>query len=166
MTVASATALAGLGLIGVARDNYPTGGQVQSYCIGFAEVEVDVETGAIALKDYRVATDCGTVVNPRTMAAQLHGGGIQGFSEALGRKWVYDRRWGLQVSKRFYSNRPPTLLDVPHEQEWRGPPWNCRTRSPRSAPAASASRHTARGPGPCCAPLPTRWATATSTAPR
>ena len=120
MTVASATALAGSGLLGVARDNYPTGGRVQSYCIGFAEVEVDVETGAIALKDYRVATDCGTVVNPRTLAAQLHGGGIQGFSEALGRKWVYDRRWGLQVSKRFYSNRPPTLLDVPHDHDL---PW-------------------------------------------
>ncbi len=117
MTVMSATALAGSGLLGVARDNYATGGRVQSYCIGFAEVEVDLETGAIALKDYRVSTDCGTIVNPRTLAAQLHGGGIQGFSEALGRKWVYDRRWGLQVSKRFYSNRPPTLLDVPHEHE-------------------------------------------------
>ena len=46
MTVASATALAGLGLMGVAKDNYATGGRVQSYCIGFAEVEVDVETGA------------------------------------------------------------------------------------------------------------------------
>ncbi|MXY17175.1 MAG: xanthine dehydrogenase family protein molybdopterin-binding subunit [Acidobacteria bacterium] len=120
MTTASATALAGLGLMGVARDNYPTGGRVQSFCIGFAEVEVDVETGAIVLKDYRVATDCGTVVNPRTMAAQLHGGGMQGFSEALARKWVYDRRWGLQVSKRFYSNRPPTILDVPHDHEL---PW-------------------------------------------
>lgn len=117
MTVNSATALAGLGVMGVAKDNYKTGGRVQSYCIGFAEVEIDTETAAIALKDYRVATDCGTVVNPRTMAAQLHGGGIQGFSEALGRKWVYDRRWGLQISKRFYSNRPPTLLDVPHEHE-------------------------------------------------
>ena len=117
MTTTSGTALAGLGLMGVAKDNYQTGGRVQSYCIGFAEVEIDVETGAIDLKDYRVATDCGTVVNPRTLAAQLHGGGIQGFSEALGRKWVYDRRWGLQVSNRFYSNRPPTILDVPHERE-------------------------------------------------
>ena len=117
MTAASAAALAGTGLLGVAKDNYATGGRVQSYCIGFAEVEVDVETGAVALRDYRVAADCGTVVNPRTLAAQLHGGGVQGFSEALGRKWVYDRRWGLQVSKRFYSNRPPTLLDVPHERE-------------------------------------------------
>ena len=117
MTTASATALAGLGVMGVAKDNYQTGGRVQSYCIGFAEVEIDTETGSINLKDYRVATDCGTVINPRTLAAQLHGGGLQGVSEALGRKWIYDRRWGRQVSKRFYSNRPPTLLDVPNEQE-------------------------------------------------
>ena len=117
MTTTSATALAGRGLLGVARDNYATGGRILSYAIGFAEVEVDVETGAVELKDYRVATDCGTVINPRTLAAQLHGGGIQGFSAALGQKWVYDRRWGLQVSKRFYSNRPVTLLDVPHERE-------------------------------------------------
>ena len=117
MTTASATALAGLGLMGVAKDNYETNGRILSYAIGFAEVEVDVETGAVDLKDYRVATDCGTVVNPRGLAGQLHGGGIQGFSAALGQKWVYDRRWGLQVSNRFYSNRPPTILDVPHEQE-------------------------------------------------
>ena len=116
MTVTSATALAGLGVMGVSKDNYQTGGRIISHCIGFAEVEVDVETGGVTLKDYRVATDCGTVVNPRTLAAQLHGGGIQGFSAALGQKWIYDRRWGLQVSKRFYSNRPPTILDVPHEQ--------------------------------------------------
>lgn len=114
MTVNSATALAGLGLMGVAKDNYQTGGRVISHCIGFAEVEVDVETGAIRLADYRVSTDCGTILNPRGLEGQLHGGGIQGFSAALGQKWIYDRRWGLQVTKRFYSNRPPTMLDVPH----------------------------------------------------
>ena len=64
-----------------------------------------------------MATDCGTVVNPRTLAAQLHGGGIQGFSEALGRKWVYDRRWGSPGVEAVLLNRPPTLLDVPHENE-------------------------------------------------
>ena len=56
-------------------------------------------------------------MNPRTLAAQLHGGGIQGFGVALGQKWVYDRRWGLHMAKRFYSNRPPTMLDVPHDAE-------------------------------------------------
>ena len=120
MTVASATALAGLGLMGVAKDNFETSGRNMSYAIGFAEVEVDLETGAIALKQYHVAADAGTVLHPRTFAAQLHGGGVQGFGTALGQKWVFDRRWGLQVAKRFYSNRPPSILDVPHtdEMQW------------------------------------------------
>ena len=117
MTKASGTALAGLGLMGIAKDNFETGGRNISYAIGFAEVEVDLETGGVELKDYKVASDAGTIVNPRTFAAQLHGGGVQGFGVARGQKWVYDRRWGLHVSKRFYSNRPPTILDVPHERE-------------------------------------------------
>ena len=117
MTVASATALAGQGLIGVAKDNFDTGGRVMSFAIGFAEVEVDTETGSVTLKDYKVASDAGTVINPRAFAAQLHGGGVQGFGVALGQKWIYDKRWGLHVSKRFYSNRPPTILDVPHERQ-------------------------------------------------
>ena len=120
MTVTSGKALAGLGLMGVAKDNFETGGRNMSYAIGFAEVELDIETGAVRLADFAMASDVGTGLNPRTFAAQLHGGGIQGFGVAQGQKWIYDRRWGLHVSKRFYSNRPPTILDVPHEQkmEW------------------------------------------------
>ena len=117
MTTASATALAGQGLIGVSRDNYETGGRLMSFSLGFAEVEVDTETGGVTLKDYKVASDAGTILNPRSFAAQVHGGGVQGFGVALAQKWIYDRRWGLHVSKRFYSNRPPTILDVPHEKQ-------------------------------------------------
>ena len=117
MTAASGRALAGIGLMGIAKDNFDTGGRNMSYAIGFAEVEVDTETGGVILKDYKVASDAGTIVNPRTFAGQLHGGGVQGFGVALGMKWIYDRRWGLHVSKRFYSNRPPTMLDVPTENE-------------------------------------------------
>ena len=117
MTKAAGAGLAGLGLMGIAKDNFETGGRNMSYAIGFAEVEVDIETGAVSLTDYAVASDVGTVVNPRTFAGQLHGGGIQGFGYARGQKWIYDRRWGLHVSKRFYSNRPPTMLDIPTERE-------------------------------------------------
>ena len=117
MTKAAGAGLAGLGLMGVAKDNFETGGRNMSYAIGFAEVEIDLETGSMQLKDYKVSSDAGTILNPRTFAAQIHGGGIQGFGVAQGQKWVYDRRWGLHVSKRFYSNRPPTILDVPHERE-------------------------------------------------
>ena len=116
MTTASATALAGQGLMGVAKDNYEEGGRRMSFVAGFAEVEVDVETGDIKLVDYAAGTDAGTIMHPKTYEAQIMGGAIQGFSVALSQKWVYDRRWGLMVNKRFYSNRPPGILDVPHEQ--------------------------------------------------
>jgi CO/xanthine dehydrogenase Mo-binding subunit len=117
MTTRSATGLAGRGLVSAAKDNFETGGRNMSYAIGFAEVEVDIETGAVQLKDYKVASDAGTILHPQNFGAQLHGGGIQGFGVALGQKWVMDPQWGLHVAKRFYSNRPPTILDVPNETE-------------------------------------------------
>ncbi|PYQ86423.1 MAG: xanthine dehydrogenase family protein molybdopterin-binding subunit, partial [Acidobacteria bacterium] len=51
-TRASAIALAGRGLMGVAKDTYPHDGETHSYVVGFAEVEVDVETGSVKLIDY------------------------------------------------------------------------------------------------------------------
>ena len=116
MTTTSATALAGQGLMGVAKDNFEEGGRRMSFVAGFAEVEVDVETGEIRLVDYAAGCDAGTIIHPKTFEGQVFGGAIQGFSVALSQKWVYDRRWGLLVAKRFYNNRPPGILDVPHEQ--------------------------------------------------
>lgn len=116
MTTASATAMAGQGLMGVAKDNYSEGGRRMSFAVGFAEVEVDIETGEIKIIDYAAGTDAGTIMHPNTYGAQVLGGAIQGFSVALSQKWVYDRRWGLLVAKRFYNNRPPGILDVPHEK--------------------------------------------------
>src|SRR5947207_11680056 len=60
-TKRSATALAGQGLMGVARDTYPHDGQTFSFVAGFAEVEVDVETGKYQLLDYLAVADVGTV---------------------------------------------------------------------------------------------------------
>ena len=116
MTVTAATALAGRGLMGVAKDNFDEGGRRMSFVAGFAEVELDLETGEIRLVDYAAGCDAGTIIHPKTFGAQVLGGAIQGFSVALSQKWVFDRRWGLLVAKRFYSNRPPGILDVPHEQ--------------------------------------------------
>ncbi|MEZ5286387.1 MAG: molybdopterin cofactor-binding domain-containing protein [Vicinamibacterales bacterium] len=45
VTADSAAALAGQGLMGVARDTYPRDGTSFSFVAGFAEVEVDIETG-------------------------------------------------------------------------------------------------------------------------
>lgn len=119
MTKASVKGLAGQGLIGVARDNFGRKGNTQAWVAAFAEVEVDVETGEYRLVDYCAATDCGVVVNPRGLAGQLHGGGVQGFGQIKSQKWVYDQRYGVSLANRFHYNKPPTILDIPlTEMQW------------------------------------------------
>ncbi len=113
ITTTSATALAGLGLMGVAKDNYPHDGETHSYVVGFAEVEVDVETGALRLVEYTAVADVGTVLNPRSLGGQVLGGGCQGMGHAMSQKLVYDQQYGWPLAKRFYQNKPPTILEYP-----------------------------------------------------
>jgi aerobic carbon-monoxide dehydrogenase large subunit len=54
------------------------------------EVEIDPETGEVALDRYTVADDCGTVINPLLAKGQIHGGVTQGAGQALVEDIVYD----------------------------------------------------------------------------
>jgi xanthine dehydrogenase molybdenum-binding subunit len=117
-TKASATALAGQGLIGVAKDNYPHDGQSRSFVAGFAEVEIDVETGKYHILDYLAVADVGTVIHPRNVGGQILGRSMLGIGHAIGQKWVYDQHYGVALARRFYQNRPPTILDAPQRMEW------------------------------------------------
>jgi xanthine dehydrogenase molybdenum-binding subunit len=117
-TRASATALAGKGLMGVARDNYKAAGQPFSFVAGFAEVDVDVETGKYDLLDYLAVADVGTVLHPHSLGGQILGRSTLGIAQAIGQKWVYDKHYGVALATRFYQNRPPTILDVPKRMRW------------------------------------------------
>jgi len=117
-TKRSATALAGQGLMGVARDTYGRDGTSKSYVAGFAEVEVDVETGAYTVLDFVAVADCGTVIHPRSLGGQILGGIMLGFGHAHGQHWVYDQQYGVQLAKRFYNSKPPTILDAPATMQW------------------------------------------------
>jgi CO/xanthine dehydrogenase Mo-binding subunit len=112
-TRASATALTGLGLMGVAKDVYPHDGETHSYVVGFAEVEVDVETGVVKLVDYAAVADVGVVVNPRSLGGQVLGGSCLGIGHALTQRTVYDHHYGVPLAMRFHHNKPLTILDVP-----------------------------------------------------
>jgi CO/xanthine dehydrogenase Mo-binding subunit len=114
MTKTSAAALAGLGLMGVAKDNHPRDGNTFSFVIGFAEVEVDTETGKVTLVDYLSVGDVGTVINPRSLTAQLNGGSCLGIAHALCQKWVIDPQYGVTLARRFHYNKPLTILDIPN----------------------------------------------------
>jgi CO/xanthine dehydrogenase Mo-binding subunit len=117
-TKESVKALAGQGLLAVARDNYPRDGQTFSYVASFAEVEVDVETGMHRILDFLVVADAGIIVHPRAFAGQMLGRSMLGIGHATGQKWVYDQHYGLPLAKRFYHTKPPTMLDVPISMNW------------------------------------------------
>jgi len=112
-TRASAAALAGQGLMGVAKDTYPHDGETHSYVVGFAEVEVDVETGSVRLVEYAAVADVGTVMNPRSLGGQILGGSCLGIGHALTQRTVYDRQYGMPLALRFHHTKPLTILDVP-----------------------------------------------------
>jgi CO/xanthine dehydrogenase Mo-binding subunit len=118
MTKASALALAGQGLMGVAKDEFPSQGKVFSFIAAFAEVEVDTDTGEHRILEDLPVADVGTVLHPRSLGAQLHGGAIQGFGHALSQNIVYEPHYGKLISRRFYQNKPPTILDIPLAMQW------------------------------------------------
>jgi xanthine dehydrogenase molybdenum-binding subunit len=117
-TKTSAAALAGQGLMGVARDAYPRDGITHSFVAGFAEVEVDLETGKYHIVDYMAIADVGTVIHPRALGGQVLGRSMLGIGHAIGQHWVYDQHYGLPLAKRFHYNKPPTILDAPQKMAW------------------------------------------------
>jgi len=62
---------------------YPFGAHI-------AVVQVDAETGEVALERYIAVDDCGKVINPMIVEGQIHGGIVQGVGQALWEGAVYD----------------------------------------------------------------------------
>lgn len=117
-TVPAAQLLAGQGLMGVAKDNYGGEGSIYTWVAGFALVELDEETGVVKIKEYVGMTDCGTVIHPRSLGAQVLGGSIQGMGMAMTQRWVFDPKWGVPLANRLYTARPPGILDIPLDMKW------------------------------------------------
>ncbi len=78
-----------------------------------AEVEVDPETGTVALVGYSIVDDFGTIVNPLTCAGQVMGGSAQGIGQALLEKVVYEGGSGQLLSGSFMDYALPRATDVP-----------------------------------------------------
>jgi carbon-monoxide dehydrogenase large subunit len=77
-----------------------------------AEVEVDPDTGAVALVKYCCVNDFGNVVNPMIVAGQLHGGVVQGIGQALMEMTAYDGD-GQLLTGSFLDYAMPRASDVP-----------------------------------------------------
>lgn len=106
------------GLVGIARDNLPKDGDVPALSVGFAEVEVDLETGKVEVIDYVGVADCGTVLHPQGLAQQVKGGGVWGTSFALHERQIYDTQNGLPGNVGLLTCKPSGYLDVPPVMAW------------------------------------------------
>ena len=65
-------------------------GPTFSGAVHVASVEVDPDTGRVAVRAYALVEDCGPVINPLIVEGQIHGAVAQGIGEALGEQLVYD----------------------------------------------------------------------------
>ena len=115
MTRASATALSGSGLIGVAKDKLPVGGETPAFACAFVEIEVDLETGQHRIIELLNVGDCGTVIHPMGLETQLKGASVQGIGFATLEHLIFDPQNGLPGHIGLYQSKPPTYLDLPVE---------------------------------------------------
>jgi aerobic carbon-monoxide dehydrogenase large subunit len=75
-------------------------------------VEVDPETAAVAIRRYVVVHDCGTVINPMVVEAQVQGGVAHGIGNAFYEQLLFDEN-GQLLNASFMDYLLPTALDVP-----------------------------------------------------
>ncbi len=75
-------------------------------------VEVDAETAAVAIRRYVVVHDCGVVINPMVVEAQVQGGVAHGIGNAFYEQLRFDENGQLQNAS-FMDYLLPTALEVP-----------------------------------------------------
>lgn len=85
--------------------SYPNGCHV-------AEVEVDLETGAVELLRHTVVHDLGTIIHPLTVDGQVTGATTQGIGQALLEAIVYDES-GQLLTGSLMDYALPRAADLP-----------------------------------------------------
>jgi carbon-monoxide dehydrogenase large subunit len=83
-----------------------------SYGVVAALVEVDEQTGQVTVRRLVFGHDCGTQLNPRTVAQQVIGGALQGQGAALTEQLSYDEQ-GRPQATAFRDYLVPLAGDIP-----------------------------------------------------
>ncbi len=71
------------------------------------ELEIDPDTGQVAIQRYTVVDDFGGALNPLLLTGQVHGGIAQGLGQALSEHAVYDGDSGQLISGSFMDYAMP-----------------------------------------------------------
>jgi aerobic carbon-monoxide dehydrogenase large subunit len=87
--------------------NFPNGCHV-------AEVEIDPDTGMVAVVRYAAVDDVGVPLNPMLVHGQCHGGIVSGIGQALYEHARYDDESGQFLTATFQDYCMPRAADLPH----------------------------------------------------
>jgi carbon-monoxide dehydrogenase large subunit len=82
------------------------------YATHACRVEIDPDTGGVAIDRYVIAEDCGRVINPMIVEGQIQGATAQGIGEALYEAIAYDGEGQLQ-NATLMDYLLPTAAEVP-----------------------------------------------------
>jgi carbon-monoxide dehydrogenase large subunit len=80
--------------------------------VHLARVEIDPQTGKVAVRDYVVAEDCGCIVNQQVVDGQIRGGVAQGAGIALWEELVYDEQ-GQLLTGSLLDYLAPGAYELP-----------------------------------------------------
>ena len=84
-----------------------------SFAAHFSEVEVDLETGMISVKNYLAAHESGEIVNELTGSSQVRGAVIMGMGMALSEQILIDQNYGSVLNSSFMNYRLPNHAQIP-----------------------------------------------------
>ena len=99
------------GLI-TARASVNPQGSTNAFGAHIVDVEVDPETGKVAILRYTALQDAGQAVHPSYVEGQMQGGVVQGIGWALNEEYMFDEQ-GHMANPTMLDYRMPTALDVP-----------------------------------------------------
>ena len=94
------------------RDFWPPGATFSDGA-HVAVVEVDTETGEVRVLTYVAVDDCGRILNPYLVDAQVQGGLAQGIGQALYEEVRYDEASGALLTSTLMDYPLPTAEQVP-----------------------------------------------------
>lgn len=83
-----------------------------SFAAQITEVDIDQETGEIKILNAWDVHDCGMVINPDLLHAQVHGAFYMGMGEAIWEQVLFDDK-GKIINANLSEYRLPTALDMP-----------------------------------------------------
>ena len=102
-----------------------------AWCTNITEVEVDVQTGTVYVKDIWAAHDVGRAINPQTLEGQIEGGTLQGMGLGRYEEIVFTPK-GEVLSNNLGTYLVPTTKDTPKihsiivEEPWKKGPYGAK----------------------------------------